>query len=176
MALDALHSIVSHATLSHILYVVALVTRLLVFVPFTQGVVYRDLKPENILLDAQGHIKLADFGLAKEGVKDAAEGATSMCGTPEYLSPEVLNRLVIYALFFTYYRLNDLVGDDQGHGTSVDWWNLGMVMYEMLTGLPPWYSTDRQKLFERLKSAPLTFPVYVSRPAASIISVQSIPL
>ena len=59
----------------------------------------------------------------------------------------------------------------QGHGTSVDWWNLGMVMYEMLTGLPPWYSTDRQKLFERLKGAPLTFPIYVSRPAASVISV-----
>jgi serum/glucocorticoid-regulated kinase 3 len=71
------------------------------------GVVYRDLKPENILLDTQGHIKLADFGLAKEGVNDAAAGAHSMCGTPEYLSPEVLNRM--------------------GHGTSVDWWNLGMV-------------------------------------------------
>ena len=114
------------------------------------GVVYRDLKPENILLDSEGHIKLADFGLAKEGVNDAAEGATSMCGTPEYLSPEVLNRL--------------------GHGTSVDWWNLGMVMYEMLTGLPPWYSTDRQKLFDRLKNAPLTFPTHVTRPAASLIA------
>jgi tRNA A-37 threonylcarbamoyl transferase component Bud32 len=119
------------------------------------GVVYRDLKPENILLDGEGHIKLADFGLAKEGVHEAAEGAHSLCGTPEYLSPEVLDR--------------------QGHGTAVDWWNLGMVLYEMLTGLPPWYTTDRDKLFERLRSAPLKFPFYVSRPAASIIQVYQAP-
>jgi len=119
------------------------------------GVVYRDLKPENILLDGEGHIKLADFGLAKEGVHEAAEGAHSLCGTPEYLSPEVLDR--------------------QGHGTAVDWWNLGMVLYEMLTGLPPWYTTDRDKLFERLRSAPLKFPFYVSRPAASIIQVLALP-
>jgi serine/threonine protein kinase len=114
------------------------------------GVVYRDLKPENILIDAEGHIKLADFGLAKEGVMEAAEGAHSLCGTPEYLSPEVLDR--------------------QGHGTAVDWWNLGMVTFEMLTGLPPWYTTDRQKLFDRIRHAPLKFPYYVSRAAASFIS------
>lgn len=112
-------------------------------------VVFRDLKPENILLDSEGHVKLADFGLAKEGVHEASEGATSLCGTPEYLSPEVLDR--------------------QGHGTAVDWWNLGMVTYEMLTGLPPWYTTDREKLFERLRSAPLKFPFYVNRTAASLI-------
>ena len=113
------------------------------------GVVYRDLKPENILLDGEGHIKLADFGLAKENITEAAEGAHSLCGTPEYLSPEVLDR--------------------QGHGTAVDWWNLGMVTYEMLTGLPPWYTQDKEKLFERLRKAPLKFPYYVSKPAASLI-------
>ena len=114
------------------------------------SIIYRDLKPENILLDSSGHVKLADFGLAKENVIDPVLGAESLCGTPEYLAPEVLSR--------------------QGHGMAVDWWNMGMVLYEMLTGLPPWYTTDRQKLFDRLRNAPLKFPFYVSRPAASLIS------
>ncbi|EGZ12360.1 hypothetical protein PHYSODRAFT_361523 [Phytophthora sojae] len=67
----------------------------------------------------------------------------------EYLPPEILDRL--------------------GHGTAVDWWNLGMVLYEMLTGLPPWYTNDRKKLFERLRSARLHFPPYVSRRAEALI-------
>ncbi|KAG5178312.1 kinase-like domain-containing protein [Tribonema minus] len=113
-------------------------------------IVYRDLKPENIILDAEGHVKLADFGLAKTGVRHCASGATSLCGTPEYLSPEILNR--------------------RGHGTAVDWWGLGMVLYECLTGLPPWYTTDRKKLFQRLRHGALTFPYYVSRPAADAIA------
>ncbi|TMW55616.1 hypothetical protein Poli38472_010498 [Pythium oligandrum] len=113
------------------------------------GVVYRDLKPENILLTKDGHIKLADFGLAKEGIRDGVHGTNSLCGTPEYLPPEILDRL--------------------GHGTAVDWWNLGMVLYEMLTGLPPWYTNDRKKLFERLRSARLHFPPYVSRRAEALI-------
>lgn len=113
------------------------------------GVVYRDLKPENILLTKEGHIKLADFGLAKEGIRDGVNGTNSLCGTPEYLPPEILDRL--------------------GHGTAVDWWNLGMVLYEMLTGLPPWYTNDRKKLFERLRSARLHFPPYVSRRAEALI-------
>lgn len=114
-----------------------------------RGVVYRDLKPENILLTIDGHIKLADFGLAKEGIRDGVNGTNSLCGTPEYLPPEILDRL--------------------GHGTAVDWWNLGMVLYEMLTGLPPWYTNDRKKLFERLRSARLHFPPYVSRRAEALI-------
>ncbi|CAK4081023.1 unnamed protein product [Aphanomyces euteiches] len=113
------------------------------------GVVYRDLKPENILLTKEGHVKLADFGLAKEGITDGVNGTNSLCGTPEYLPPEILDRL--------------------GHGTAVDWWNLGMVLYEMLTGLPPWYTNDRQKLFDRLRSARLHFPPYVSRKAENLI-------
>lgn len=88
------------------------------------------LKPENVLLDDQGHIRLTDFGLSKEGVEDNVS-ARSLCGTPEYLAPEILNQ--------------------RGHGKAVDWWSLGALIYEMLTGLPPFYSGDRERLFENIR-------------------------
>uniref|UniRef100_M4BAS1 Protein kinase domain-containing protein n=1 Tax=Hyaloperonospora arabidopsidis (strain Emoy2) TaxID=559515 RepID=M4BAS1_HYAAE len=114
-----------------------------------QGIVYRDLKPENIMLDVDGHVKLADFGLAKEGIINELSGTYTMCGTPEYLPPEILNRV--------------------GHGTAVDWWNLGMVLYEMLTGRPPWYTQDRQELFHRLRGAELQFPQGLTMKAMNLI-------
>ncbi|CAK4084830.1 unnamed protein product [Aphanomyces euteiches] len=114
------------------------------------GIVYRDLKPENIMLDVDGHVKLADFGLAKQGISNRVQGTNTLCGTPEYLPPEILNKA--------------------GHGNAVDWWNLGMVLYELLTGRPPWYTTDREELYRRLRSSPLEFPPGLSPQAMDLIA------
>lgn len=108
-------------------------------------IIYRDLKPENVLLTAEGHIRLTDFGLSKEGISSSSSGANSFCGTPEYLAPEILNR--------------------QGHGRAVDWWSLGALLYEMLTSLPPFYSRDRDRIFEKIRRHELQYPASVSRPA-----------
>lgn len=113
-------------------------------------IVYRDLKPENVLLDAAGNIRLTDFGLSKEGVSDHSSGASSFCGTPEYIAPEVLARL--------------------GHGRAVDWWSLGALLYEMICGLPPFYSRNRETMFEKIMKADLTFPPFMSENAKSILS------
>jgi serine/threonine protein kinase len=115
-----------------------------------EGIVYRDMKPENVLLCDRGHVKLADFGLAKEDVEESTTGCSSLCGTPEYLAPEVLGRL--------------------GHGQSVDWWGLGMLVYEMLTGLPPWYTHNKKQLLLNLRTAPITFPEYISDGARQYVS------
>ncbi|XP_011488331.1 ribosomal protein S6 kinase alpha-5 isoform X2 [Oryzias latipes] len=85
------------------------------------GIVYRDLKLENVLLDSNGHIVLTDFGLSKEF--DQAERAFSVCGTIEYMAPEIVE------------------GGKSGHDMAVDWWSLGVLMYELLTGGSP-YTVD----------------------------------
>ena len=85
-----------------------------------QNVLYRDLKPENIFIDIDGHIKLADFGLSK--IQKAGNLNETYCGSAEYMSPEMLN------------------GDNYSYG--IDYYSLGAVLYEMVTGLPPFYSTD----------------------------------
>ena len=116
------------------------------------GVVYRDVKPENCFLDHRGHLKLGDFGLARAGVTSPFRGAHSVCGTPEYMAPDVLAR------------------KPSGYGTAVDWWGLGVCCYELLTGLPAWYTSDRRKLFDRIRSAPLRLPPSVPPEAGACVA------
>eukprot|EP00753_Platysulcus_tardus_P003418 PLAT12454.1.p1 GENE.PLAT12454.1~~PLAT12454.1.p1 ORF type:complete len:511 (-),score=280.29 PLAT12454.1:68-1600(-) len=113
--------------------------------------IYRDLKPENCLLNADGHVKLTDFGLSKEGVSGvgAEDGTKTFCGTPEYLAPEILRQT--------------------GHGKAVDWWSLGTLLYEMLCGLPPFYDGNVQRMYQKILKAELQFPSHVSADARSLL-------
>lgn len=112
------------------------------------NVIYRDLKPENILLDYTGHIALCDFGLCKLNMGDQ-ETTHTFCGTPEYLAPELL------------------LG--QGYTKAVDWWTLGVLLYEMLTGLPPFYSEDVNVMYRKILHDPLLFPVDVQYDARDLL-------
>lgn len=108
-----------------------------------QGIAYRDLKPENLLLDADGHIKITDFGLSKEGVE--GNELHSLCGTPEYLAPEIILK-----------KVSEKREDDvQSYGMGVDWWSLGTLIYEMITGLPPFYDKNRRLMYNKILTAPL---------------------
>merc|ERR1712137_790608 len=113
----------------------------------SRDIVYRDLKPENILIDSDGHICITDFGLSKEISSD--EVTHTFCGTPEYLAPEVLK--------------------GQGHGCPVDWWSLGTLIYEMLTGLPPFYSQNINIMYQKILNGELRFPDSMSPDACSLL-------
>ena len=100
-----------------------------------------------------GHVKIVDFGLAKGGISGhGAEGGTkTFCGTPEYVSPELV--------------------ENRGHGKAVDWWALGAILYEMLYTLPPFYDNNVNKMYSRILRDPLKFPkgVSVSESAKDLI-------
>ncbi|KAM6594197.1 hypothetical protein CsatA_001900 [Cannabis sativa] len=111
------------------------------------GIVHRDLKPENILMDADGHILLTDFGLAKE--IDESSRSNSMCGTTEYMAPEILQ--------------------SKGHNKDADWWSVGILLYEMLTGKPPYTHENRKKLQEKIIKEKMKLPPYLTSEAHSLL-------
>lgn len=111
------------------------------------NIVYRDLKPENLLLDPEGHIRITDFGLSKKDVE--GDTAQSLCGTPEYLAPEILRKVP--------------------YGKSVDWWSLGILIYEMINGLPPFYDANRKLMYHRILTAPVPKSQFMSPEAYDLI-------
>ena len=115
----------------------------------TLNVIYRDLKPENILIDSEGHVKLADFGLAKEGMSGQNK-AKSFCGSPAYLPPEMLG--------------------DSGVGKPADIYQLGAVLYELLVGVPPFYTDNIKALYNSIQKAKLQIPSVISREARDLLS------
>ena len=111
----------------------------------SKNIIYRDLKPENILINKNGYLKLTDFGFAK-----IVEGRTyTLCGTPEYLAPEVL--------------LN------KGHGKPVDWWTLGVLLYEMLVGIDPFNDDEPMGIYKKILKGKVKFPSNFNNYAQSLI-------
>jgi serine/threonine protein kinase len=115
-----------------------------------QNIIYRDLKLENVLMDYQGHLALTDFGLSKQNI-DSTGGATTFCGTAEYIAPELLK--------------------GQKYGPAVDWWSFGILIYEMMHGRTPFYDKNRKLMFYRIINAEPTFPPTFSPAACKCIKM-----
>ena len=113
----------------------------------SKGIMHRDLKPENILMDADGHVMLTDFGLAKQF--EESTRSNSMCGTLEYMAPEII------------------LG--KGHDKAADWWSVGILLFEMLTGKPPFCGGNREKIQQKIVKDKIKLPGYLSSEAHALL-------
>merc|ERR1712185_768270 len=113
----------------------------------SKNIIHRDLKPENILMCPNGYSKLTDFGFAK--ILEPGTRTYTLCGTPEYIAPEVL--------------LN------KGHGKPVDWWTLGILVYEMIVGYPPFVDEDPMGIYQKILSGKIYFPKFFDKNAKVLV-------
>jgi serine/threonine protein kinase len=115
----------------------------------SRGFIYRDLKPENILVDRDGHLKLTDFGLVKPKMGERNATTETFCGTPEYIAPEMLQQ--------------------KPYTKAVDWWSFGILVYEMLCGLPPFYDENTNRMYRAILHDQVNFPPSMSTFAQDLI-------
>lgn len=111
----------------------------------SKDIVYRDLKPENLVLELNGYLKIADFGFAKH----VTDKTFTLCGTPDYLAPEIVT--------------------GQGHGKGVDWWTLGVLIYEMLASVSPFYASDPLMMYRNIVRGKYKTPKYFSDEVADMV-------